>query len=295
MRGRIHRYRAVPLIVTYHPAYLLRNLPDKAKAWEDLCLARATMRTSASRRRLANSSAGPQLRTVGNSPVSVNSRESTMRKLFGSTMGAIAAIVVVLSLSGCGYNDLQRQDEQIKSAWSEVLEPVSAPRRSRPQPRQHREGLRRAGAAGADRSDQRARERRQHQGHARAHQRSGGLRQVPGGARSIAVGAVAVAGRRRKLSEPQVRPELPRSAVAAGRNREPDRRRSQSLHQVGAGVQHYRAFLPVQPDGDAVQDGRETQFRGGQRKGDQCAADGRLLEAARAPAVPAPTPAPAKN
>jgi LemA protein len=44
-----------------------------------------------------------------------------MRKLFGSTLGAIAAIAVVLSLSGCGYNDLQRQDEQIKSAWSEVL------------------------------------------------------------------------------------------------------------------------------------------------------------------------------
>jgi DNA polymerase len=44
MRGRVHRYQAVPLIVTYHPAYLLRNLPDKAKAWEDLCLARATMR-----------------------------------------------------------------------------------------------------------------------------------------------------------------------------------------------------------------------------------------------------------
>ena len=44
MRGRIHRYASVPLIVTYHPAYLLRNLPDKAKAWEDLCLARATTR-----------------------------------------------------------------------------------------------------------------------------------------------------------------------------------------------------------------------------------------------------------
>ena len=44
LRGRVHRYRSVPLIVTYHPAYLLRNLPDKAKAWEDLCLARATMR-----------------------------------------------------------------------------------------------------------------------------------------------------------------------------------------------------------------------------------------------------------
>ena len=44
-----------------------------------------------------------------------------MRKLFGSTLGAMAVIAVVLSLSGCGYNDLQRQDEQIKSAWSEVL------------------------------------------------------------------------------------------------------------------------------------------------------------------------------
>jgi LemA protein len=44
-----------------------------------------------------------------------------MRKTFVSTMAAIAAITVVLSLSGCGYNDLQRQDEQVKSAWSEVL------------------------------------------------------------------------------------------------------------------------------------------------------------------------------
>ena len=34
----------IPVVVTYHPAYLLRNLPDKAKAWEDLCRARALMR-----------------------------------------------------------------------------------------------------------------------------------------------------------------------------------------------------------------------------------------------------------
>ncbi|MFO1297691.1 MAG: uracil-DNA glycosylase [Rubrivivax sp.] len=39
LRGRVHRYEGVPLVVTYHPAYLLRNLPDKARAWEDLCLA----------------------------------------------------------------------------------------------------------------------------------------------------------------------------------------------------------------------------------------------------------------
>jgi DNA polymerase len=43
LRGRIHRLRSgersVPAVVTYHPAYLLRNLADKAKAWADLCLA----------------------------------------------------------------------------------------------------------------------------------------------------------------------------------------------------------------------------------------------------------------
>jgi DNA polymerase len=43
LRGKLHHYQGVPLIVTYHPAYLLRNLPDKARAWEDLCFARATM------------------------------------------------------------------------------------------------------------------------------------------------------------------------------------------------------------------------------------------------------------
>jgi len=43
LRGRLHRYQGVPVIVTYHPAYLLRSLPDKAKAWEDLCFARRTM------------------------------------------------------------------------------------------------------------------------------------------------------------------------------------------------------------------------------------------------------------
>ena len=39
LRGRVHQYEGVPVIVTYHPAYLLRALPDKAKAWDDLCLA----------------------------------------------------------------------------------------------------------------------------------------------------------------------------------------------------------------------------------------------------------------
>jgi DNA polymerase len=45
LRGRVHRYAGVSLIVTYHPAYLLRTLEDKAKAWEDLLFARKTMQS----------------------------------------------------------------------------------------------------------------------------------------------------------------------------------------------------------------------------------------------------------
>jgi len=36
--------REIPVVVTYHPAYLLRALPDKARSWEDLCRARELMR-----------------------------------------------------------------------------------------------------------------------------------------------------------------------------------------------------------------------------------------------------------
>jgi DNA polymerase len=43
LRGRVHDYHGVPLIVTYHPAYLLRSLEEKARAWDDLCLAVETV------------------------------------------------------------------------------------------------------------------------------------------------------------------------------------------------------------------------------------------------------------
>jgi len=42
LRGVVHRYGELPLVVTYHPAYLLRAPVDKRKAWEDLCLAMNT-------------------------------------------------------------------------------------------------------------------------------------------------------------------------------------------------------------------------------------------------------------
>ena len=44
LRGRVHRAGEVSVVVTYHPAYLLRNLADKGKAWADLCLAQSVVR-----------------------------------------------------------------------------------------------------------------------------------------------------------------------------------------------------------------------------------------------------------
>lgn len=43
LRGQRLFYHGTPLIVTYHPAYLLRNPADKRKVWDDLCLARTVM------------------------------------------------------------------------------------------------------------------------------------------------------------------------------------------------------------------------------------------------------------
>jgi uracil-DNA glycosylase family 4 len=43
LRGRVHMVQGVPVVVTYHPAYLLRNPADKALAWDDLCLAREVL------------------------------------------------------------------------------------------------------------------------------------------------------------------------------------------------------------------------------------------------------------
>ena len=48
LRGKVHQYRGIPLVVTYHPSYLLRTLTEKAKAWEDLLFARKQLGKSGS-------------------------------------------------------------------------------------------------------------------------------------------------------------------------------------------------------------------------------------------------------
>jgi uracil-DNA glycosylase family 4 len=43
LRGRVHDVGGVPVVVTYHPAYLLRSPDEKRKAWEDLKIALGVM------------------------------------------------------------------------------------------------------------------------------------------------------------------------------------------------------------------------------------------------------------
>ncbi|MDQ1362423.1 MAG: uracil-DNA glycosylase [Pseudomonadota bacterium] len=45
LRGRLHSYSGIPLIVTYHPAYLLRTPADKGKAWQDLLRVKEILQT----------------------------------------------------------------------------------------------------------------------------------------------------------------------------------------------------------------------------------------------------------
>jgi DNA polymerase len=47
MRGRPHDLNGIPLVVTYHPAYLLRSPSQKRKSWSDLCLARRLLAETA--------------------------------------------------------------------------------------------------------------------------------------------------------------------------------------------------------------------------------------------------------
>jgi DNA polymerase len=47
LRGRVHRLGAIPLVVTYHPAYLLRSPSQKRKSWDDLCMAAGVMAEAA--------------------------------------------------------------------------------------------------------------------------------------------------------------------------------------------------------------------------------------------------------
>ncbi len=47
LRDQVHHVDGIPVVVSYHPAYLLRNPADKARVWRDLCFARQVMTSAA--------------------------------------------------------------------------------------------------------------------------------------------------------------------------------------------------------------------------------------------------------
>jgi uracil-DNA glycosylase family 4 len=133
LRGKTFEYRdadsaevAIPVVVSYHPAYLLRTLQDKAKAWEDLCRARMLMRaatTSASLSRLTVM-AGIVRRAGDKAPgfpvlvfsLSIPVKGNRHAHSFSGYPHPACQPAPRLRLQ-----HFQTGDEAVKSAWSEVI------------------------------------------------------------------------------------------------------------------------------------------------------------------------------
>ena len=208
-----------------------------------------------------------------------------IRKLAG-----LLAVFATLALAGCGYNDLQRQDEGIKAAWSEVLNQYQRRADLVPNLVNTVKGYAAQEAEGADRGDQRARERRRHQGHAGARQRS--RRRSRNSSRRRASSPARCRG---FSSSPRtIRNSSPTrcSATCTAQLEGTENRITVARNRYIKSVQEYNTTVrsvPDQPHGDGVQDGREAQLHGRERGRDQRAAEGRLQQAAggaRGPAAP---------
>ncbi|MGA4814835.1 hypothetical protein ACPA9J_03490 [Pseudomonas aeruginosa] len=126
-------------------------------------------------------------------------------------MSLLAALA--LSLSGCGYNDFQRLDEQTKSAWSEVLNQYQRARRPDPQHRRDRQGRDQLRAGDADPGGRGPREGDLDPGHAGNSSTTPRRSRVPGGTRAELSGALSrSAGGERELPATQGEPGFSRPA-----------------------------------------------------------------------------------
>jgi len=105
-----------------------------------------------------------------------------------------------LSVSGCGYNSMQTQDEQAKSAWSEVLNQYQRRADLIPNLVATVQGLRRAGATGSVGRDGGPRQGGFDSGDQGAGERSGGLQEVSGGPGRTLERLVAPVGGDRRIT-----------------------------------------------------------------------------------------------
>jgi LemA protein len=154
------------------------------------------------------------------------------------------AWLAALLLSGCGYNSLQTQDEQIKAAWSEVINQYQRRADLIPNLVNTVKGYA-------------AQEQQVLLGVTEARAKVGaiqatpelvndplGLRQVSGRAGRTDRRLVAAPGGDRELSAAEVRSEFPRSAGAARGHGKPHHGGAQPLHPGGAGLQRHGAIVP---------------------------------------------------
>ena len=98
-----------------------------------------------------------------------------MRRLW-----TVLAALATLSLTNCGYNAIQTNDEQVKSAWSEVLNQYQRRADLVPNLVNSVKGFAQQEKDVLLGRDQRPRQGRQHPGDAGAHQRSRRVREIPG-------------------------------------------------------------------------------------------------------------------
>ena len=131
LRGRVHRYRGTPLVVTYHPAYLLRTPPGQGEGVGGPAV-RAPHAAPRYRGTLKSPRDRPHYSRCARSRC--HQGEQRCASFCGLCRSRRSP------LSGCGYNDFQTKDEAGEGRLGRGAEPVQAPRRPHPQPRADGEG-----------------------------------------------------------------------------------------------------------------------------------------------------------
>ncbi len=177
-----------------------------------------------------------------------------------------AALTAVLALSGCGYNQFQTLDEQVKAAWSEVLNQYQ--RRAdlipnivatvKGEASFEQETLTKVIEARAKATSIQVTPETLNNPEAFAK-----FQQVQGEIGSALTRLMAVSENYPTL---KANAGVPGLARAAGGHREPHHRGAQPLHQVGGRLQRAGTQLPDQPDGDDLQLRGQAQFHGRRTK-----------------------------
>ena len=175
-----------------------------------------------------------------------------MKLSIASLRTVFVVVALGLAVSGCGYNTIPTDEENAKAKWADVqnnyqrradLIPnlVATVQGYAKQEKDVLTAVVEARAKATQVQDRRLAADRPRQAQA-----------VPGRAEPALRRAGTSAGRKRKLSGPEIEPELPGAAVAARRHREPHRGRPARLHRRGAGLQHRPEDLPRRIVGDDV-------------------------------------------